>query len=104
MKQWNYLEVLKSFKNVWNFPNLGITEVVLLHCHIVNNSYQRSSSVWYTFVPNNLFSQLSDVLSTNLVSFKTFDSEFSNIELWFTNQNSNPLEIEDKINSNLVIN
>ena len=91
-------------ENVVNFPNLGITEVVLLHYNIVNNSYQQNSSVLYTFVPNNLFDQLSDVLSTNLMSLKTFDSEFSNIELWFTDQNSNLLEIEDKINIPLVIN
>ena len=91
-------------ENVANFPNLGITEVVLLHYNIVNNSYQQNSSVLYTFVPNNLFDQLSDVLSTNLMSLKTFDSEFSNIELWFTDQNSNLLEIEDKINIPLVIN
>ena len=33
-----------------------------------------------------------------------FDSEFSNIEVWFTDQNSKPLEIEEKINITLVIN
>ena len=33
-----------------------------------------------------------------------FDSEFSYIELWFTDQNANPLEIKDKINITLVIN
>ena len=35
---------------------------------------------------------------------KTFDFEFSYIEAWFPNQNSKPLEIEDKINITLVIN
>ena len=35
---------------------------------------------------------------------KTFDSEFSYMELWFTDQNSKPVEIEDKINITLVIN
>ena len=30
---------------------------------------------------------------------KTFDSEFLHIEVWFTDQNSKPLEIEDKIKS-----
>ena len=35
---------------------------------------------------------------------RTFNSEFSNIEVWFTDQNSEPLEIEDKININSDIN
>ena len=39
-----------------------------------------------------------------LYILKTFDSVFSYIEVWFTDQNSKPLEIEDKININLVIN
>ena len=34
---------------------------------------------------------------------KTFDSKFLYIEVWFTDQTSNPLEIEDKINIALVI-
>ena len=33
-----------------------------------------------------------------------FDSEFSYIEVWFTDQISKPLEIEDEINITLVIN
>ena len=36
--------------------------------------------------------------------FKTFNSKFSYIEVWFTDQNSKPLEIEDKIKITLVIN
>ena len=39
-----------------------------------------------------------------ILYFKNFDSEFSYIEVWFTDQNSNPLEIEDKINITLGIN
>ena len=35
-----------------NVPYLEITEVVLVHCNIVNNYYQQDSSVLYTFVPN----------------------------------------------------
>ena len=38
------------------------------------------------------------------IFLETFDSEFSYIQLWFTDQNSKPLEIEDKINITLVIN
>ena len=31
---------------------LEITEVFLIHCNVVNNSYQQNSRVFYTFIPN----------------------------------------------------
>ena len=40
----------------------------------------------------------------NLFFKKSFNSKFTYFELWFTNQSSKPLEIEDKINITLVIN
>ena len=40
-----------------NVPNLKITEVVLVHCNIVNYDYQRNSRVLHTFVPNKSFGQ-----------------------------------------------
>ena len=58
----------------------------------------------YTFVPNKSFVQLLDISSEDFIFLKTFDSEFSYIEVWFTDQNSNPLEWEDKTNITLVIN
>ena len=58
----------------------------------------------YTFVPNKPFGHLLDISLKYLIFLKTFNSEFSYIEVWFTNQNSKPLEIEDKINITLVIN
>ena len=58
----------------------------------------------YTFVPNKSSVQLLDISSEDFIFLKTFDSEFSYIEVWFTDQNSNPLEWEDKTNITLVIN
>ena len=55
-------------------------------------------------VPNNFFGQLSYISPKNLIFLKTFNSEFSYIQVWVTDQNSKPLEIEDKINITLVIN
>ena len=78
--------------------------MALIHCNIVNNSYQQNSRVLYTFVPNKSFGQLLDISPENFIYLKTFDSEFSYIEVWFTDQKSNPLEIKDKINIILVIN
>ena len=46
----------------------------------------------YTFAPDKLFSQL-EISQTNFVFLKTFNSKFSYIELWFTDQNSEPLDI-----------
>ena len=60
--------------------------------------------VLYTFVTNKLFGQLLDISSTNFIFLKTFNSKFSYIEVWFTDQNYKLLEIEDKINITLVIN
>ena len=80
-------------------PHLEITEVILLHCNIVNNYYKQDSIVLYTFVPNKSFGQVLDISPENFIF-----SEFSYIEVWFTDQNSKPLEIEDKINITLFIN
>ena len=60
--------------------------------------------VLYTFVPNKSFGQLLGISPENFIFLRTSDSQFSYIEVWFTDQNSNPLEIEDKINTTLVIN
>ena len=87
-----------------NVPQLEITEVVLIHCNIANNHFQRNSRVLYTFVPNNSFGQLLDISPKSFIFLKTFDSEFSYNEVWFTDQNSKPLEIEDMIKITLVIN
>ena len=83
-------------------PYLEITEVVLVHCNIFNNDYQQNSSVLHTFVPNNPFSSLLENYPANHIFLETFSSEFQTIEVWFIDQNSQPLEIRDKINFTLV--
>ena len=77
-------------------PHLEITEVVLTYCNITNNDYQTDSRFLYTFVSNRLFGQLIDISPQNFIILKTFDSEFSYIEVWFTDKISKLLEIEDK--------
>ena len=71
-------------KNGENVPHLEITEVVLVHCNIVNNDYQQDSRVLYTFVPNKPFGGLLEISPTNFIPLKTFNSEFQANELWFT--------------------
>ena len=83
-------------ENSENVPHLEITEVVLLHCNIVNSNYQQDSRALYISAPDKSFGQLLDISSKNFISLKTFNSEFLCIEVWFTNQKSKPLEIEVK--------
>ena len=85
-------------------PYLEVTEVVLIQWNIVNNVYQQNSRVLYTFVPNKLFDQLLDISPKSFIFLKIFNSECFYIEVWFTDQNSKPLEIEDTIEITLVIN
>ena len=91
-------------KNGGNLPNLEIMEVVLVHCNIVNNNYQQDSKVLYIVIPNKSLGQLLDISPKKFIFLETFNSEFPYIEVWFTDQNFEPLEIEDKINITLVIN
>ena len=91
-------------ENGENAPHLEIIEVVIVHGNIVNNDSQQDSWVLYTFVPNKPFGQLIDVSLRYFIFWKTFNSEFSYIEVWFTDKKSKPLAIEDKINITLVIN
>ena len=86
-----------------NVSHLEITKVVLVHCDIFNNDYQQDSRVLYTFVPNKPFGSLLEISPTNHIFLKTFNSEFQTIEVWFTDQNSQPLEIEDRINLTMEV-
>ena len=90
-------------KNGENVPHLEITEIVLVHCNMVNNDYQHDSRVLYIFVPNKSFGSLLDISRSNHIFLKTFNSEYDEIVAWFTDQNSKPLEIEDRINLTMVI-
>ena len=49
----------------------------------------------YTFLPNKSFGQLLDISRKYFIVLKAFNSEFSYIEVWFTDPNFKPLEIED---------
>ena len=57
-------------KNGESNPHLEITEVVLIHCNIVNNDYQQDSRVLPTFVPNKSFSQLIGISPKKIIFLK----------------------------------
>ena len=82
-------------------PKIENVDVVLIHCNVVNNTHQQKSRVLYSFVPAKQFDQLINVEPKSLIMLKTTGAEFSFIEIWFTNQNNEPLEIEDSVNITL---
>ena len=90
-------------KNGEDLPKLESSKVVLVHCSLVNNMYQQTSKVLFTFVPNKQFGQLINIAPHSLTMLSTTNTEFSFIEVWFTDQNSEPLEIEDNVNMTLII-
>ena len=89
-------------KNGEDIPHLEVVELVLIHSNIVNNIYQRNSRILHAFVPNKPFGSLVEISPSNYIFLKTFNSEFYEIKVWFTDQNNNPLEVEDKINITLI--
>ena len=84
-------------------PRLETVEVVLVHNNLVNNSYQQASKVLFTFVSNKQFGQLITITPHSPTMLKTTYAEFSFIEIWFTDQNNRPLEIEDSVNIKVII-
>ena len=90
-------------KNSENVPKLESAEVVLVHFSLVKNDYQHSLKVLFTFVPNKQFSQLINISPNTLTMMNTVNIEFSFVEVWFKDQASKALEIEDNVNLTLII-
>ena len=97
-------DTIDADKNSDNVPKLENVEVVLVHCNLVNNAYQQHSRVLFTFVPTKQCGKLISISPHSLVFLKTMNTDFSEIEIWFTDQNNNALDIEDNVNISLIIN
>ena len=97
-------DIIDADKNSENIPRLGNVEVVSVHCNLVNNSYQQHSRVLFTYVPNKQYGQLISISPHSLIFLKSMNTEFSEIDIWFTDQNNNALDIEDNVNISLIIN
>ena len=54
-------------------------------------------------MPNKQFDQLITISTHSLMTLKTTNAEFQFVEVWFTDQNNRPLEIEDSVNITLII-
>ena len=83
-------------------PKLKSVEVVLVHCYLGNNSYQKASKVLFSFVPKQ-FGQIITISSHLLTMLKTTSAKFQSAKLWFTDSNNRPLETEDSVNITLII-
>ena len=94
---------VESDKNSENVPRLESAEVVLVHCNLIRNDYQHTSKVLFSFVPNKQFGQLINISPHSLTMMNTVNTEFSFVEVWFTDQISKALEIEDNVNLTLII-
>ena len=84
-------------------PELETVEVVLLHFNLVNNNNQQASKLLFSFVPNKQFGQLINVQPHSLTMLNATNVIFSFSELWFTDQNNRPPEIEHNVNIALII-
>ena len=96
-------------KNGKQVPHLEVVELVIVHCNIINNNYQQDSRILYTLFPNKSFGSLLEISPPNHIFLKTFNFEFQEIKVWFTDQSSvrrsvtDPLEVEAKINLTMII-
>ena len=97
-------KLIGKTKNGEKVPSYEVVEVVLVQCNLVENQYQQKSEVLYTFSPNECYAYLSNTEPSNLVFFKTYNTEFDEIIITFMDQNGRSLEIEYKVNLTLLIN
>ena len=95
-------KVVDKDKNGENVPKLESVELVLVHCNLVKNDYQHTSKVLFTFVLNKKFGQLLNISPHVFTMMNTINTEFSSVEVWFTDQTSKALEIEDNVNLTLI--
>ena len=75
---------------------------MLVHCNLVKNDYQHTSEILFIFVPNKQFEQLINILPHSLTMMNTINAEFPFVQVWFTDQASKALDIEDNVNLTLI--
>ena len=90
-------------KNSENVSHLEVVKLALVHCSLVNNDYQKDSGRLYTFVPTKPFGSLLEISPINHIFLETFNSEFQEIKVRFTDQTSKPFEVEDRKNVTFII-
>ena len=87
-------DTIDGDKNSELVPKLESVDLVLIHCNVVNSSYQQASKVLFTFVLNKKYGQLITISPETLIMLKTVNTELSFIEIW---------KIEDSVNISLIV-
>ena len=80
-------KLIARTKNGENFPSLEVVEVVLLQCNLIDNQYRQKSEALYTFTNKTFYGYLLKVEQDSLVFLKTYNIEFEDITITFTDQN-----------------
>ena len=96
-------KVVDKDKNGENVPKLESVEVVLVHCNLIKIDHQHASKALFTFAPNKKFGNLLNISPHVFTMMNTINTEFSSVEVWFTDQSSKALEIEYNVNLTLII-
>ena len=69
-------------------PHLEIAVVVLVRCNVANSNYQCNSRALYKFIRNKWFDQLLRISHKNLLFLKIFESKFSYVKVWFSDESA----------------
>ena len=96
-------KVVDKDENGEHVPKIESVEVALVNCSLVKNDYQHTSKVLFTFVPNKKIGQLINISPHASTMVNTVNTEFSYVEVCFTDQASKALEIENNVNLALII-
>ena len=78
-------------------PSTERVHNVILNCNLAQNDYNYTSNALYTFTPDQSFGALLSIKPNYPIWTSCRNASFNNIEVWFTDQDNRPLEIEDNV-------
>ena len=78
-------------------PRLERVDTVLIHCNLVDNRISHNSSILHAFIPNDSFGSLLSVRPNYPQNRYCRNASFNYVEIYLTDQDERPLDVEDKI-------
>lgn len=78
-------------------PKLEKVDTVLIHCNLVDNRVTHNSSILYAFVPNDSFGNLLSISPNYPQNRYCRNATFDYVEVYFTDQDGKPLDVEDRL-------
>ena len=96
-------ELIDKDKTGELIPKIENVNLVLVQCNLEDNAYQTQSKVLYNFVPVKPYGSLLNIEPKNNLFLRAYGEQFYNIHIWFTDQDDNPLAVEDSISLTLMI-